>query len=329
MPKVSVVIPCYNLGKYIHEAIDSVLSQTFQDFEIVVVNDGSTDEETNRILEGLDNPKIKLIVTDNQGLASARNNGISQASGEYILPLDPDDKIADTYLEKAVEILEQNKNTGIVYCLAEFFGEENFKWDLPEFSLPRILINNLIFATAFFRREDWKSVGGYKPSMMYGWEDYEFWLSIIELKRDVYRIPEYLFYYRKRGDSMAERMTKEHLFYSYQEIVKNHRDLYIDNIQYIYEYIYSLRDIISEKEQQRIDKDTHIHHLNLEIIDLNTKIHNLNTKIHDSDTQIHDSNIESAGLKAEISNLKLELSNVRPLARRLFKSIIGKFRSKG
>ena len=282
MPKVSVIVPCFNLGKYINEAIDSVLVQTFKDFEVIVINDGSTDSETNSILENLSNSKIKVINTENQGLANARNNGIEQAKGKYILPLDADDKIAPSYLEKAVAVLDSDENTGIVYCQAEFFDQENFKWDLPEYKLSRMLIDNLIFCSAFFRRNDWKSVGGYKPSMLYGWEDYEFWLSIIELEKKVYRIPEYLFFYRKRNDSMANVMSQEHLFYSYKEIVKNHSELYIDNIEQIYKYIYSLRDAISEKQQYISEKqqyqeirDTEIHDLNLEILDLKGQISNI------------------------------------------------------
>ncbi|MGI8470116.1 MAG: glycosyltransferase family 2 protein [Pyrinomonadaceae bacterium] len=272
MPKVSVVIPCFNLGKYIHEAIDSVMAQTFQDFEITVVNDGSTDIETNLILESLDNSKIKVIKTDNQGLAAARNNGIAQAAGKYILPLDADDKIADTYLEKAVSILDENENVGIVYCRAEFFDRENFKWDLPKYELSRILIDNLIFCSAFFRKTDWETVGGYKSSMIYGWEDYEFWLSIIELKREVYQIPEHLFFYRQRSDSMANIMSREHLFYSHKEIVKNHKNLYLDNIEHIYKYIYSLRDIITEQQQYQSVRDGEIHNLNSEISNLNKQL---------------------------------------------------------
>lgn len=315
MPKVSVIIPCFNLGKYVREAIDSVLTQTFRDFEIIVVNDGSTDAETNSILSDLDESRIKVIITDNQGLPAARNNGIAQATGDYILPLDADDKIADSYLEKAVGILDENENTGIVYCRAEFFGAENFKWDLPDYELSRMLVDNLIFCSAFFRRADWKSTGGYKPSMIYGWEDYDFWLSIIESGREVYRIPEHLFYYRRRRDSMAEKMSSEHLYYSYKQIVKNHKNLYVNNIEHIFQYIYSLRDIISEQQRQQIAKDTHVHNLNLEISNLTKHFSDLNA-------EISNLNGEISNLNGEISNLKAQLSSGRRLARLLFKTAL-------
>lgn len=311
MPKVSVIIPCYNLGKYIKEAIDSVSAQTFQDFEIIVVNDGSTDAETNQIINGLDNSRIKVITTENHGLASARNNGIAAAAGDYILPLDADDKIAPAYLEKAVKYLDEDTELGIVYCEADFFGEENFKWDLPDYELSKILLDNLIFASAFFRKKDWEAIGGYKQAMIFGWEDYDFWLSIIELERKVCRIPETLFYYRKRNDSMAHSMSREHLYYSHKEIVKNHKDLYINNIQYVFEYIYSLREEITEFKQEEIKKDTHVNNLNLEII-------NLHSKITDRDTEIHK-------LRTTNSDLNTQISNGRSLFRLVIKFIIKRF----
>ena len=95
MMKVSVIIPCYNQGQYIEEAVKSVLAQTYQNFEIIIVNDGSTDEFTNKLLSDYDKQKTKVLHTDNQGLASARNNGIKVAKGKYILPLDADERNLD------------------------------------------------------------------------------------------------------------------------------------------------------------------------------------------------------------------------------------------
>ena len=111
MPKVSVIIPCYNHGEYLDEAVESVLTQTYQNFEIIIVDDGSTDQSTIDLLKVYRKPKTRVIRTDNQGLASARNNGIKEAKGEYILPLDADDKIGKEYLKKAVKILDENEDT--------------------------------------------------------------------------------------------------------------------------------------------------------------------------------------------------------------------------
>ena len=149
MPKISVIIPCYNQGIYINETVESVLQQTFQDFEIIIVNDKSTNPYTIKVLDSFCLPRIRVIHTSNQKLPMARNNGISNASGEYILPLDADDKISNKYLEEAITVLESNKNIGIVYCEAEFFGIVQGKWRLPEYSIEDFMLGNLIFCSAF------------------------------------------------------------------------------------------------------------------------------------------------------------------------------------
>ncbi|MBD2199022.1 MULTISPECIES: glycosyltransferase family 2 protein [Calothrix] len=232
-PTVSVIIPCYNQGQYLDESVGSILNQTYQNFEIIIINDGSTNPETIKILKNFNQPETLVINTNNQGLAAARNHGIKVSRGKYILPLDADDKIGNTYIEEAVKLLESNENLGIVYCEAEFFGEKTGKWELPEYRFPDILIKNVIFCSGLFRKSDWLSTSGYNSKMIYGWEDHDFWLSIIELGRDVYRIPKVLFFYRKSSSSMATLMKKEHSRYSYIQLLKNHHKLYIKNISYV------------------------------------------------------------------------------------------------
>jgi glycosyltransferase involved in cell wall biosynthesis len=203
MPKVSVIVPCYNMGKYIDETIDSVLKSTFPDFEIVVVNDGSTDEFTNKHLADYNRPKTKVIHTKNQGLVGARNTAIENSSGEYILPLDSDDMISENYIKEAVEYMDNNPNAGIVYCMAERFGDSQGIWEFPEYSVEGMVQQCLIFCSGFFRRKDCEKVGGYSANMNYNYEDWDFWLKIIELERDVYRIPKIHFFNRVRKDSIT------------------------------------------------------------------------------------------------------------------------------
>jgi len=226
MPKVSVVIPCFNQGSYLQEAVDSVLAQTFQDFEILVVDDGSTDMETVKILEDYGWPKARVIRTENQGLSAARNTGIREAQGVYILPLDADDKIGKGYLEDAVRVLDRHPEIGIVYCEASYFGVRGGRWELPEYSLDKILNHNLIFCSALFRKVDWEAVGGYNVNMVYGWEDWDFWLSLIHRGLKVYRIPKIHFYYRLREVSMVHTMDEEQGFFMRLHACLNHQDLY-------------------------------------------------------------------------------------------------------
>jgi len=227
-PRASVIIPCYNDGQHLREAVDSVRAQTFADWEMVIVDDGSTDPATHQAVAACATAGARVIRTDNQGLAAARNTGIAAASGQYILPLDADDRVAPTLLQEAVAVLDRQPEVGIVYCQAQFFGAESGPWNLPAFTLQEMLLHNLIFASAMFRKADWQRVGGYKPSMQYGWEDWEFWLSLLELGRQVYCIPQPLFFYRRRPDSMIAGMARrpDRQDYSFAQVLRHHRRLY-------------------------------------------------------------------------------------------------------
>lgn len=235
MPKISVIIPCYNQGQYLEEAIQSVLNQTFKDLEIIVVNDGSTDQETIEILNNFNMPKTKIIHTTNQKLAMARNNGIKEAKGQYILPLDCDDKIGERYLELANDILDNNPETGIVYCRAEFFGAREEEWILPPYNFPNMLLYNHIFCTALYRKSDWEKVGGYNPNMTDAYEDWDFWLSLISLGIKVHRLDETLFYYRQHdnGSSMLGQLRINKFVAMKQQVLENHRQLYVENVEFL------------------------------------------------------------------------------------------------
>ena len=228
MPKVSVVVPCYNHGTFLDEAIASVLSQSHQDYEIVVVDDGSDDAQTLDILDRMNRPNIRVIRTENRGLAHARNQGIKEATGAYILPLDADDKIGKEYLELAVGILDKKSEIGIVYCKAVYFGDQDGLVDLPEFSIDRILKKNIIFCSGVFRKKDWVTVGGYKENMVYGLEDWDFWLSLISLGLKPHRIPQTLFYYRIKKTSMLHAMSDEDQFFMIKNVIFNQRQLFKD-----------------------------------------------------------------------------------------------------
>lgn len=252
MPLVSIIIPCYNQGNLIKETLDSVICQTLTDYEVIVINDGSTDTVTAEILNKLDYPKTKVIHTTNQGLASARNNGIKLAQSELILPLDSDDKIHPAYLEKAVSFLKQNPEYRIVYCKARLFEKKQGIWNIPDYSLSGILSRNLIFASAVFYKSDWEKVGGYNPNMVYGWEDWDFWLSLIEKGAKPFKLDEVLFYYRIRKGTMAKSMTKVKQIKMRAQIFRNHQKLYNDNIEIFFERIMLLeRSLIQRLKEDK------------------------------------------------------------------------------
>ena len=227
MPKVSLIVPCYNMGNFLDETINSALESTFQDFEIVIVNDGSTDDYTNKLLSNYNKPKTKVIHTKNKGLVSARNTALANSTGEYILPLDADDRISPQYIQLAVEHFDSHPNTGIVYCIAERFGEKTGIWEFPEFNIEKMLYQNLIFNCSFFRRKDIDTIGGYSTKMEYHYEDWDLWLSILELGRDVYRIPAIHHYYRVHKESRTfSRDYQNKMKTTNRNLYLNHLNLY-------------------------------------------------------------------------------------------------------
>lgn len=246
MEKVSVIMPCYNDGKYIMEAIDSIVKQTYQNWELIIVDDGSDDEETKRIINEIQNPKIKVFHTEHLRPAGARNYGIQKAEGTYILPVDSDDRIHEEYMEKAVKMIESNPRIGVVYCKAELFGEKSGFWNLPDYSFKHMLLDNIVFVTALFYKSDWEKVGGFNTSMAQGMEDYDFWLSILGLEREICQIPEVLFYYRIKPVSRTTNFQDNcvQVQNTYQQIYYNHKEFYQKHYD---EYALVLRDALIEQ----------------------------------------------------------------------------------
>lgn len=226
LPLVSVIIPCYNQGAYIQEAIDSVLGQNYSNYEIIIVDDGSDDPLTKEILNNIHHDVIKLVHTSNQGLANARNTGIEKSKGTYILPLDADDKIENGYLQEAAEIFKKDERCIIVYGKAILFGDAEGAWKLEEFKLENMLQYNLIYASALFRRDHYSRTKGYDVSFKVGWEDWDFWLSLIEIGGNIHYINKVCFHYRIRKDSMVRRMTEKQMQELRLKIYCKHAGLY-------------------------------------------------------------------------------------------------------
>lgn len=229
LPLVSIIVPCYNQANYVAETIESAIKQTYKNIEIVCIDDCSKDNSSDIIQSYAEKyENISFIQLDtNRGVCFARNTAINSCSGEYILPLDADDIIDKTYVEKAVQIMEEKPEIGIVYCDARVFGTKNKKWKLPEFDKNNIIFENCIFNSAMFRKKDFISCGGYNQNMSCGCEDWDFWLALIEKGVKVYKIEEELFYYRKTKKESRTDLTKNYQDEILKNIFDNHMDLYI------------------------------------------------------------------------------------------------------
>lgn len=211
LPLVSVVIPNFNSASFLDETIKSVLASTYPSLEIIVVDDGSTDDSALSLArwQNLFPEKIRTLYQCNQGPSIARNNGIYQAKGTYILALDSDDKIHENYISEAVEKFERNPELKLVYCEAEKFGAKNEHWKLPSFSLEALALDNMIFVSALFKKSDWEKVGGFDPRFNWGWEDWEFWIHLLKSGGQVEKIPAVRFYYRIRKGSRRKSTNQE------------------------------------------------------------------------------------------------------------------------
>ena len=180
-PKVSVIIPCYNLGQYLDEAVESVLSQTYQDFEILVVDDGSTEPATRALLADYRRPGTRLIHTAHGGLAAARNLGIASAAGEYLCALDADDRLDPHVLREGRPGSRCRSFDRFVSCWLRTFGDEEWEWKPERCDLPALLWEDTVLTAALVRREAVVAAGGYDTKMpVQGDEDWDLWLTLVE-----------------------------------------------------------------------------------------------------------------------------------------------------
>ncbi len=215
--KVSVIIPCFNHGEFLPEAVASVTNIKRNDIELIVVDDGSTDEGTRREIEGLIARGIKVIRQENKGLAEARNAGIVLSNGEYILPLDADDHLRPGYIEHGTRILDANPEVGVVYGDGECFGLRTGRWRIGPFDRNLLLQSNYIEACAIYRRSVWEQNKGYENALknvqsnggmlVQGLEDWDFWLGALEHGWQFVYVPEVLFDYRVARESMITRTS--------------------------------------------------------------------------------------------------------------------------
>jgi len=201
--KVTVVIPCYNYGQYLSEAINSVLSQTFQDFDIMVVDDGS-DDNSGFLIESIcsKESRVKVIShAENKGVSAARNNGIRSASGECILTLDADDILHRNFLEYTLPILLSGRADIVYTDIVILRDEKQSVRKMPTYDFSTLIRQNQFCSCILFWKNHWEEIGGYNESFTLGYEDWEFGLNMGKHGHFGYRVPKPLFYYRQHGNS--------------------------------------------------------------------------------------------------------------------------------
>lgn len=222
---VSIIIPTYNQENYIAETLECVIKQTYKDWECIIVDDGSTDNTCNIVKKYL-NEKIKYIKQKQSGVCEARNNGIRNTSGEYILFLDSDDKISDNFLEEAVKCISEDENIKVIAPDIELFGVYNRKYELPEYNIEILMGRNIFIMSSLCRRCDIDIFGGFNNNMKDGLEDWDFWLSILENGGTVKYLNNITFYYRIRKKSRNRSINQETFLKLRRQIYLNHKELF-------------------------------------------------------------------------------------------------------
>jgi len=219
-PKVSIIIPTYNYGRYIQKAIDSVLAQTFQDFEIIVVDDGSIDN-TREIIECQYKDKVRYFYQEHKGAPAARNRGIEESKGEYLVFLDADDYFLPENLEKKIKFLDTHPKYGWVYSDGYFIDETTQKKERASVRLGynklgvkagnilrELLIKPIIPTLAvMIRKECLEKVGDFDERLPC-LQDYDLWIRVASLYSVGY-IDEPLYVKVLHRESISNRTDKE------------------------------------------------------------------------------------------------------------------------
>jgi glycosyltransferase involved in cell wall biosynthesis len=227
-PAVSVITPCYNQARFLPESVASVVAQTYPDWELIIVDDGSPDDTAavaGALIAAYPHHTIRLLRQANAGLSASRNAAIRAAQGAYILPLDADDAIEPRMLERTVPVLDTEPEVGFVYTDVRLFGADDSLIRHEPYDLRTHLLNCQCHVSTLFRRRAWAQTAGFRSSMSNGYEDWDFWLSLAEFGWQGRHVAEPLFRYRRLPGSMLARKTPRDLEIR-ARIVLNHPRLY-------------------------------------------------------------------------------------------------------
>ncbi len=235
MKKVSIIIPCFNKGKYLEEALQSALNQTYENIELVCVDDCS-DDNSREIFKQYVRKYKRIIYIENdinKGVVYSRNMAIEAATGEYIFPLDADDIISNDCIECMVNVLEKNPDAGVVYCKMKTFGAKKEKVLCGKFTEEELLYDCVISASSMFRKKDFVKIGGYKECMFHGCEDWELWLNFYERGYKFEFIDKIMIHYRQIKSHQRTSEQIQHDTAIKYELLKNHLELYKNNKEFI------------------------------------------------------------------------------------------------
>ena len=229
MKFVTIIIINYNKAPYLKEAIDSALSQNYQNKEILIIDDGSTDNSQEIINSYANRERIRILYQENNGVIYTRNKAINEAKGEFIVQLDGDDILLDGFITNAVNQFDDNTSK-IVYGTTVHFGEKNGPWNLGKYTLEKQLVTNQIVISAMFSKKDFLKVGGYDQYFELGYEDWDFWLNLISSGVEVVQLDIPMLKYRILKNSRNKVATENNIKKIRKKIYWKYVSLYKENM---------------------------------------------------------------------------------------------------
>ena len=243
---VSVIVPCYNYAHFLGEALDSVLAQTYNNWECIIVNDGSPDNTEEVALNYCNKDKrFKYFHKENGGHSSARNFGVRHSLGKYILPLDADDTISESYIKAAMEKIESDPKIKLVTGQVQHFGDVNEKFVMPVYTLKSYLIVNYISISSLFKKDDFNKVSGFDETMRI-FEDWDLFIKILKCGGQAVELPFVGLSYRRKDRSLFRQSVKDD-----QRIFKDLLKLYNNNMDVYEKYFNNPIHLIQENEKMK------------------------------------------------------------------------------
>lgn len=226
-PAVTFVIPCYNHGRFVGEAVRSALAQQGARVQVVVVDDGSDDGSTPDACDACAGECVTIIHQPNRGLPAARNRGASGADTPYLVFLDADDYVRPRFTRTLHDALvAADDSVSHAYCQEQLVGLGHGVWRVPEWDVRLLKVTNLHPVTCLVRRDRFEAVGGFNESMTGGYEDWDLWLSFAERGWRGVRVREPLFVWRRHShDTMVMNVIHDHERL-YGALVEQHPALY-------------------------------------------------------------------------------------------------------
>ncbi|WP_332064463.1 glycosyltransferase family 2 protein [Agromyces sp. CCNWLW203] len=252
--KVGVFMPCFNLGEYVEEAVESLYAQTFQDFHLLLADDASTDARTVEVVERISRPRCDVhFETDNLGLVEISNKYMQRLDAEYIVLFNADDRLHPEFLDAQVAYLDAHPEIAAVSVSVQEFGDSDnlIEYDDSRSDLPFMLVENRFSGAALMRKNAWLAAGMHDPDPdLYPNLDYDLWLSMLAKGMKLGTIPQALFYWRVRKSSLSHDMDAERMRVFRRALLRKYSDLYREHAEFVTGF---LLDELARFEQFYLD----------------------------------------------------------------------------